>query len=90
MIISKKELDGIVQAVSEYHESHADLAGYDQDRSLKLLQNARDKIEALGLDRVMKEFGLFDLISGCLRLKDDCTSDDIARVLEVLGWTVEL
>lgn len=90
MIIQKSELDGIVQAVVDYHKSHEDVLGYDEECSIALLDIARERIGDLGFDRLMMEFGLFDLITGCLRVTDDCTSDDIARVLEVLGWTVEL
>lgn len=87
MIIQKSELDAIFQAVMAYYES---IDEGTQERRLELYRAAMDKIEALGFDRPMMEFGLFDLITSCTKMVEDCTSDDIARALEVLGWTVEL
>lgn len=89
MIIQKSELDAIVQAVVEWHKGHR-VPGYDKKRSMGLLHDANGKIEALDFDNPYIGFGLFDLIIGCICVTDDCTSDDIAQVLEVLGWTVEL
>lgn len=84
--IPKEKLDDVLAVARHYYDLNTK-AG-DTDALTAMLASARDLEEEAEIGM----HALLDVITGIVRysgLKHDATNEDIYKVLEVLGWTVE-
>lgn len=81
-VMPKAKLDNLVLMCRGFYED------VNNDTLDKMFEATRDLEKEVGLGTS----SLQDVITGIIRysgLKHDATNEDIYKVLEVLGWTVE-
>lgn len=80
--IPKEKLDNLLLLCGGYYNSL-------DDESLSEMMRATKELET---DIGVSMFALQDVVTGIIRsrgMKPDATNEDIYKVMEVLGWTVE-
>lgn len=88
MKLPKEKLDEAITLLREWNEQLMG-DGYNQDESLARLQRAHKALDELNPRYEFNPYALQDIILGAIRMKQDATNEDICKMLEVLGWTVE-
>lgn len=81
--INKAKLDEAIELTRQYYFND-----YDEDVLKQMLAAGRAVEKAAGL-RLHTMADLIGSIIGSTCLKPNCTNEDIYKVLEVLGWSVE-
>jgi uncharacterized protein YutE (UPF0331/DUF86 family) len=82
-MIPKEKLDAAIEKVRDYYHG-----GYDEDVLRDMMAACREVEKACGFSL----HAMIDLLVGIVRhggMKPDATNEDIYKVLEVLGWSVE-
>ena len=81
--LPKAKLDWLIVACTAFYS-----ASCESKRERALKEMSRATREFCDYPSV-RPYALQDLITGMVRLKPDATKEDVYKVLEVLGWTVE-
>lgn len=81
--LPKAKLDWLIVACAAFYSATCDAK---RECAWKEVSRAS---KAISPDSFVRVYALQDLITGIVRLSPDATKEDVYKVLEVLGWTVE-